>query len=80
MLMKMPESVEWTACCGDHGQDVARGSLRLSQVHSGELSMTIPRTFLRSLADSSTLPPLVNVSGQGEVKAMPDIAYVNLGV
>lgn len=58
--------------------------------------MTTLRTFVRplafatlaaccvaagsALADTTLLPPMVNVSGQGEVKAMPDIAYVNLGV
>jgi uncharacterized protein YggE len=28
----------------------------------------------------STLPPLVTVTGQGEVKAIPDMAYVSIGV
>jgi uncharacterized protein YggE len=57
--------------------------------------MTTRRTLLRplvvaalatvctagvALADTPLPPPMVSVSGQGEVKAMPDMAYVNLGV
>lgn len=57
--------------------------------------MTTRRTLLRPLvvavlatvcttgiaqADAPPPPPLVSVTGQGEVKAMPDMAYVNLGV
>lgn len=57
--------------------------------------MTTRRTLLRplvvavlatvcttgaALADTPLPPPLVSVTGQGEVKAMPDMAYVNLGV
>jgi uncharacterized protein YggE len=32
------------------------------------------------LADAPALPPLVGVTGQGEVKALPDMAHVSLGV
>ena len=31
-------------------------------------------------AHETVLPPLVSVTGEGEVKAMPDMAYVTLGV